>query len=274
VWIHNGDAEFDGQRAFLLRNGFERVVARWDFPVGTPTAGWGATDEALMDEAVAVMRGLPEPFFAGILTLTNHHPFELPAGFQADRRGRGSDEYGRFLTTMAYTDQALGRLFDLARKEPFFRNTVFFVYADHSVPQPPARPIASVRDDLVWRHHIPLLVVAEWLKHPVRVDAPGSQVDLPAFAMDLLGAGGGIGRGPFRLPWAGRSPVTPGPREPALVVRPGNTIGIVDGQHAALWTQGTWQQAGTIEPARQQRALDLALVERWALEQGRVAPNP
>lgn len=263
VWIHNGDADFDGQRGFLLRNGIERIIDRWDFPMGTPTAGWGVTDEALMDKALETMRALPEPFFAGILTITNHHPFEPPAGFAT----HGTDEYGRFLDTMAYTDFALGRLFQRARAEPFFRNTVFFIYADHAVPQPSAAPVRTPRDELVWRHHIPLLIWADWLKSPKTVDAPGSQVDLPPLVLDLLGMRATV-------PWVGQSPVARPLTLPALVVRPGAYVGLLDAQGAALWLRSQWQESGGIKPARLRWAQDITLAARWALEQQRIVPGP
>lgn len=271
AWIHNGDAEFDGQRGFLQRNGFDKIIARWDFPLGSPTAGWGVTDEALMDQALETMRNLPEPFFAGILTITNHHPFEPPKGFSRPGSDRGVgplNEYGRFLDTMAYTDRALGRLMDKVRAEPFFRNTVFLIYADHSVPQPAARPVQTVQDDLIWRHRIPLLIVADWLKAPAAIDAVGSQVDLPALAMDLLGDPASQS-----VPWIGRSPVPGGVALPALVIRPGNYVGVMNAAGTAFETRGTWQQVGTVSPAHRQWAEDLTLAERWALEQNRVVPG-
>ena len=262
VWMHNGDAEFDGQRGFLLRNGFERIVDRWDFPWGAPTAGWGVTDEALMDQAVAEMRALPQPFFASLLTITNHHPFEVPDGFAR----HGSDEYGRFLDTVAYTDRALGRLFDKARREPFYRHTIFFLFADHSVPQPPAAPVQTLRDELVWRHRIPLLVMADGL-HGQTVDTFGSQVDLPPLVMDLLG-------GRFTVPWQGQSPVSGSGQQPALVVSPGSYVGLLAADGAARWSGGTWQTVGTVAPGWLPWAEDVTLATRWALERDRVVRAP
>lgn len=267
VWIHNGNADFDGQREFLLRNGIQRIVDRWDFPLGTPTAGWGATDEALVDEALKVMHGLPEPFFASILSITNHHPFEPPAGFAV----HGKSEYNRFLDTMAYTDLALGEFFERVRAEPYFRNTVFLITADHGVPQPIATPVKTLQDDLVWRHHIPLLILAGWLTAPAAVDAPGSQVDLPPLVMDLLG-------GRAAVPWVGESPVgqpaAQPDEQPALVVRPGNYVGLLGARGAAVWTRGAWQTVGQMDPARLRWADDVMLASRWALEQGRIVPGP
>jgi phosphoglycerol transferase MdoB-like AlkP superfamily enzyme len=273
AWIHGGDSEFDGQRGFLLRNGFDQIVARWDFPVGTPTAGWGVTDEALMDKALETMRTLPEPFFAGILSITNHHPFEPPAGFSTPTGEKPGGEYGRFLDTMAYTDRALGRLIEKARSEAFFRNTVFVIYADHSVPQPPARPIQSVQDDLIWRHRIPLLIVADWLKTAVAVDAAGSQVDLPSLGMDLLGSVPSLTAQTLDLPWLGHSPLVPRETPSALVVRPGNYLGVLEADGVALESRGIWQQTGIVVPAHRQWAGDITLAERWALEQNRIVPD-
>jgi arylsulfatase A-like enzyme len=212
------------------------------------------------------MRAMPQPFFASLLTITNHHPFEVPPRFAS----HGGDEYGRFLDTMAYTDRALGRLFDKARREPFYRNTVFFLFADHSVPQPPAAPIRNLKDDLVWWHRIPLLVVADGLRGQT-VDAPGSQVDLPPLVMDLLG-------GRYTLPWEGQSPVSGTGTQPALVVRPGAYVGLIAadgvGGGAARWARGAWEMVGSVAPARLAWAEDITLATRWALEQNRIARAP
>jgi hypothetical protein len=267
VWMHNGDADFHKRRGFLLRNGFERVIDQWDFAPTVPIVGWGVPDGALMDKALEVFGGLREPFFAEMLTVTNHHPYDMPPGFTA----QGGDDYQRFLETMAYTDLELGRFFRRVRKEPYFRHTVFFIVADHGLPHPSAIPVETPADEIVWRHHIPLLIVADWLRTPATVDEPASQVDLAPLVADLLKARATV-------PWVGRSPISRGPMpadEPAaLVVNSGNFVGLLGPRGAALvWSDGVWQISGRMQQASLRWAQDITLTIRWALEQSRLVPD-
>ncbi len=262
AWVHGGDAGFDRMRGFLLRNGFDKVVDRWDFTLGTERLGWGLADEALMEKSVQEMSGLREPFFMGIVSMTNHHPFEAPERFQTHH---GAGEYSKFLDTMAYTDYALGRLFDLASAHEFFKHTVFFIYADHSVTQPAAGSVGTLQQDLDWRHRIPLLVVAPGLTHGQRVDTPYSQADLPPLTMDLLGAA------PMLLPWVGRSPVS-GADEPVLLVRPGDYAALLLPHGAALRQQGHWRSEGQVPQPAQRWADDMLLAGQWVLQVDRVVP--
>ena len=92
-------------RAFFRRNGVERVVDRWEFPTGSERLGWGLSDKVLMEQTVAEMARLREPFMTDLLSMTNHHPFEVPAEFQ---RRQNQGLHGRFRDSMAYTEFALG----------------------------------------------------------------------------------------------------------------------------------------------------------------------
>ncbi|MBI4084003.1 MAG: LTA synthase family protein [Candidatus Lambdaproteobacteria bacterium] len=262
LWAHNGDAGFDKQRPFTLKIGFERVIDEWDFPLGTERLGWGVSDEALMVRAVDEMAGLREPFFAALLTMTNHHPYEVPPRF---RRHQGSGEYGRYLDSMSYTDYAIGRFFEEARKHPFFRNTVVFLYADHSVPQPSPVPIEGQAALMRLHHRIPLLVAAGWLKQDRVVDDVGSQVDIPALALDLVGH-----HGP--LPWVGQSPLDPARTPQALVSHAGSYWALFTPDGVSIDRGSLSYRDPGVSAEAIRRAGEALLVNRWAVQHDRIAP--
>ena len=268
LWVHNGDAEFDGMRRFLLRNGVQRVYDRWDFPIGTETLGWGLSDVALMEKTVQELAHTPQPFFAGLLSMTNHHPFEVPPAF---RTHSGEGEYGLYRNGMAYTDHALGRLFELARTQPFFANTVFFIFGDHSTHYDVPGVEAGSPRALTEQFHIPLLIVPGWPLKGRTLELIASQIDLAPTALDLLGYSGD-------LPWVGASLLAPAFRSLALVHKPANFQVLIhpDGVGVTRGGQLTWHPShlGAAPPrAALQATHDALLLTNWVLQHDHVVPR-
>jgi phosphoglycerol transferase MdoB-like AlkP superfamily enzyme len=67
-----------------------------------------------------------KPFFNHIMTVSNHRPFTYPEG-KIDISGKAKSRDGG----VKYTDYALKQFFTMARKQPWFKNTVFVILADH-----------------------------------------------------------------------------------------------------------------------------------------------
>jgi len=102
-------------------------------------------------------------------------------------------------------DGALARFFDRARKEAFWRDTIFAVVADHG-----ARVYGS-QTVPVLSYEIPLLIVGPAVvQAPARIDVPGCQLDV---APTLLGL---IGR-PYDTVFYGRNLLAPAAQRFALL---------------------------------------------------------
>ena len=71
---------------------------------------------------------LPQPFMAGIFTLSSHHPFKVPAEWE-DRLPEGEVPLQK---TIAYADAAVKAFFEKIRNSDWFGNTVFVITPDHS----------------------------------------------------------------------------------------------------------------------------------------------
>ncbi len=176
-FIYGGVANFDDMRAFFLGNGFDRVIEQRDFVEPSFVATWGVSDEDLVIRANdEFRRPRDRPFFALLLSSSNHEPFEIPAG--------RIEPYNQPLHTrenaIRYADHAIGRFFELARRESYFRDTVFLVVADHDarVKGAPLVPLERFR--------IPALLIGPGV--PVGADARvASQIDLAPTLLGLLG---------------------------------------------------------------------------------------
>jgi phosphoglycerol transferase MdoB-like AlkP superfamily enzyme len=176
-FIYGGDSQFDNMRSFFLGNGFQKVYDLKTFNNPVFEGTWGVSDEDLFNKANKVFKSHGDsPFFALLLSTSNHDPFEFPnkriALYEKPKMTRHN--------AMKYADYALGQFFDMARKERYYEKTVFLVIADHST---------RLRgQDLVPIHtfHIPGLIIGPNVK-PERYTKVASQIDMAPTLLDLMG---------------------------------------------------------------------------------------
>ncbi len=203
LWMHPSEAELYLSTRFYLQRGF-RVVDGRDFAPSLASTNWGYSDRALAHTLVAAMDRMPEPFAAMGVTVSNHHPFQLPSdaltklnlphiapkhgyrdlglsGFQ-----EGEHTLPRLHSTH-YSDEALGYFLALARSRPWFKNTIFIIAGDHGGPTKPyGRDIESIHDFLELRHRVAMLIYSPLLA-PRVVKQPVSHVDILPTLLGLIG---------------------------------------------------------------------------------------
>lgn len=179
VFLYGGRGVFDGMRAFNTRNGYDRFIEQKDFRSPTFSTVWGVCDEDLMHRTVDELRALHDrkkPFFATVLTVSNHKPYTYPPG-----RIPEDPNQRRRTNAVKYTDWALGDFFRLVKKEAFYKDTVFAVVADHGarVYGSQTMPITSYR--------IPLVVVGPNVRAGSRNNTMGSSLDVGPTLIGLMG---------------------------------------------------------------------------------------
>lgn len=210
LWIHNGDQNFYRRDRFYLPRGFRTIDGR-DFPPGEPRTNWGYSDRSLARRAVTVFDATAEPFAAMVLTVSNHHPFQLPSdartrmtGLPAERRGFipfGTEglvvgmHTVPMLRTIHYTDEAIGYFFDLARTRRWFSRTLFVIVSDHGLPIATLDGIHTLHRLLELRHRVPLIFFSPLLPGGKVVSGPASQIDVLPTLAGLFGVPNQAGLG-------------------------------------------------------------------------------
>lgn len=180
VFLYGGRGVFDGMRSFAVRNGYDRFIEQKHFDHPTFTTIWGVCDEDLFDRAVEECRAFSQtgqPFFATILSVSNHKPFTYPKGKipeNPDQRRREN--------AVKYSDYALGQFFRKAKQEAFWTNTIFAVVADHG-----ARVYGS-QSIPIHSYEIPLVIAGPAAVHEAsRIGQLGSSLDVAPTLLGLLG---------------------------------------------------------------------------------------
>ncbi len=181
-FIYGGYGYFDNMNAYYAGNNY-KVIDRTDFPKeSVPFANvWGVADEALFSNTLRILdesNSLKKPFFAQIMTTSNHRPFTYPDG-RIDITSPGGRD-----GAVKYTDYAIGQFIEQAHSKPWFKDTLFVIVADHcaSVAGKTKLPLANYR--------IPLIFYAPELLKPGVYSKMISQIDIPPTLISLLGAKG------------------------------------------------------------------------------------
>lgn len=183
IQAYNGD--FQNMRLFLTHHGVDRVYDWSDMPPGD-TLGWGLNDASMFTRAVEIIGTQQAPFFAEILSLSNHFPFDTYPTDAACPQVDGSTTYRAYTHGIFYTDDALRQFFAAARQQPWFRNTIFLITGDHGLflfPDAP-RLTQAQRQEAAFR--LPLLLYAPGLISAGRRNIIGSQVDVAPTLLDIL----------------------------------------------------------------------------------------
>lgn len=179
-FIYGGEARFDNMKSWYLGNGFDEVIEQKDYVNPIFTSTWGVSDEDLVIKANDYFKEHSknnEKFVSVMFSSSNHAPFELPDG-KIDFID-GIEKYS-VNNAIKYADFAIGKFFELARKEGYFKNTVFVVVADHNV--------RVYGDDIVPINmfQIPAVIIDEGITPQIYKNLT-SQSDVLATALDLIG---------------------------------------------------------------------------------------
>ncbi|RNC69177.1 MAG: alkaline phosphatase family protein [Desulfuromonadales bacterium] len=177
-YIYAGYGYFDSMNAFFSGNGFS-IVDRTNFAQDEISFAniWGVCDEDLFLKTIKEARASHKagrPFFSMVMTTSNHRPYTYPEG-RIDIPPKTGREGG-----VKYADHAIGRLIEEARKEPWFKDTVFVFVADH------CHSSAGKIELPVKKYEIPLLVYSPGNIRPGRVDRMMSQIDVAPTVLGLL----------------------------------------------------------------------------------------
>ena len=195
LYLHNGGLEFERQDAFFPRHRYHELHGvnemQKAFPQAQDLGGWGIPDEYLMRyfvERLGKARAARSPSFSTLFSITNHFPFEIPPGFAPlPFEFPGNPEKEMFLQTFAYTDQCLKLLVQLLEERGLFENTLLFVLGDTG--QPLGEHDNWVEQKFLFDENlrVPLLILGpSFVREPMVIDDPSSQLDLFATFLDLF----------------------------------------------------------------------------------------
>ena len=178
-YLYGGYSYFDNMKDFYGGNGYE-IVDRDNFTPEEITFAnvWGVCDEDMAKKAISEMNKdykAGKPFFHHWMTVSNHRPFTYPEGkidIPADSKSRKGG--------VKYTDYSIMKFFEMAQKQPWFKNTVFVIVADHCSSS------AGKTELPMDKYRIPAMIYAPEFVEPQKFSQVTSQIDVMPTVLGLL----------------------------------------------------------------------------------------
>ena len=126
---NNGTMNFD---ASALSAGFDSYYGRNEYGNDDDYDGtWGISDMPFLQFTAQKVNEMKKPFAASVFTLSSHHPFKLPKGYELPEGNYQTD----FEKTMRYTDDAMRHFFETISDYSWFDSTIFVIVGDHVNPE-------------------------------------------------------------------------------------------------------------------------------------------
>lgn len=179
-FIYGGMDNFDNMGAFFNGNGFDHLIdeEKFDTKVSVFQGTWGWSDEDVLKKANTYFISLKsKPFVSLVFTSSNHEPFEYPEG----RIKLFDKQKNTVNNAIKYADYSIGNFFEMAKKEAYYKNTIFVIIADHNT--------RTYGKHLVPIHkfHIPALIIGPNFPKGEKYTKLCSQIDIQPTFLSKIG---------------------------------------------------------------------------------------
>lgn len=181
-YFYGGHSNYMNFDTYMHDHKIDMIFDKSRIPANQIGSVWGAHDNVLFQKNVIELGKHNQPFFALVQTLTSHEPFVLPTA----PHFKGKDLAEQFKSTAWFTDSCLNAYFESAKKQPWYKNTLFIVVADHGHRLPRSTSWAYSPG----KYHIPLLFYGNVIKPGYRgrkITKLGNQTDIAATLLAQLG---------------------------------------------------------------------------------------
>lgn len=180
AFFHGAPNTSMGIRAIARLCGIEHYYGKDEFNDNSKFDGsWGIWDEYFLPYVADMLDTLPQPFMAGIFTLSSHHPFKIPAEWE-ERLPEGQVPLQK---TIAYADAAVKAFFEKIRDTEWFGNTIFVITPDHST----LWGIYPEFTTTIGNTRIPIIYYAPGFIEPGEYNSVTQQLDIMPTLLGMIG---------------------------------------------------------------------------------------
>lgn len=130
--FHGYEESFWERDKAYPNQGFEDFISLEDFKLDEQI-GFGLADESLYIQTAEYLEQLEQPFFSFIVSLSCHHPYEMPLehqNIQLLEEDQGKI-FGQYMQGVNYADQALGLFIETLKEKGIYDDCVIAIYGDH-----------------------------------------------------------------------------------------------------------------------------------------------
>jgi phosphoglycerol transferase MdoB-like AlkP superfamily enzyme len=154
---------------------------------------FGKWDGMMYRDLSRRLKDKKKPFLAFSFNCNTHMLYRVPHKKWEKYKPHKDNTFKGFLNTMYYSDAMLGEFIEDAKKQPWFKDTVFFITGDHTYIHSKQNE-EEIKDTIVFPEHkrlerfdVPLIVYAPHIFKPSTNGTIASQADLVPSIIDLVG---------------------------------------------------------------------------------------
>ena len=136
AFFHGAQNGSMGFEAFARTTGYQKYYGRTEYNNDKRFDGekdfdgtWAIWDEPFLQYYALKMTEMKEPFITSVFTASSHHPYNIPEKYKSRFPDDGKNPIHKCIR---YTDMALREFFETAKKQPWYKNTIFIMTSDHT----------------------------------------------------------------------------------------------------------------------------------------------
>ena len=136
AFFHGAQNGSMGFEAFARTTGYNAYYGRTEYNRDPRFGGdddfdgtWAIWDEPFLQYYAQKMTDMKEPFLTTVFTASSHHPYAVPEKY---REAFPDDGINPMHRCIRYADMALRQFFMTASRQPWYKNTIFVLTADHT----------------------------------------------------------------------------------------------------------------------------------------------
>lgn len=157
--------------------------------------GYGMKDKIFLKDSAAYIQQLPQPFYAKLITVTNHYPYTLDKKNQSiSKTDTGDSTVDGYVQTARYLDQAIGEFMDWLQATGLDKNSMVVFYGDHygisDNHKKAMSKITGIKNfndfDNAQYQRVPFMVHMDGLKGGIN-HTYGGEIDVLPTLLNLLG---------------------------------------------------------------------------------------
>jgi lipoteichoic acid synthase len=157
--------------------------------------GYGLKDKIFLKDSAQYIEQLPQPFYAKLITVTNHYPYTLDKQNQTiEKTDTGDDTVDGYVQTARYLDESIGEFMTWLQQSGLAKNSMLVFYGDHyGISANHKKAVAkllgkkSFNDfDNAQFQRVPLMIHMPGLKGGVN-HTYGGEIDVLPTLLNLLG---------------------------------------------------------------------------------------
>ncbi|MDP4144347.1 MAG: LTA synthase family protein [Bacillota bacterium] len=182
--VHPDKGSYWNWMPALKSIGFQKCIDSTSFSP-YKEIGMGIGDGDYFNQAFSFIKKERQPFYAFLVTLTSHAPFDLPKEYRGLNMDKSLDssKLGGYFQSIHYTDKQIGAFIDKLDKEGLLKNSTVVVYGDHcGIHKFYQEDVLKIKPSESWwiddHHEIPLLIYNK--------DSRGREIPVNAGEIDIM----------------------------------------------------------------------------------------